>query len=851
MSVTDPPPAPPIVFGTDGWRARIGEEYTYENVRRCAQGVAEWVLAAGHAAKGVVVGYDRRFASEHFAAAAAEVLLAYDIPVPLRGDGHPDADDLVRGRRARRSPCARDDHGLHNPWTDNGFKIKSPTGAAADPTILTVVEAVIRANAGETPPRRPIADGEAAGSGRALRPVPGLRGLPRAASLDLERLKAADVRVLVDPLCGSGAGWIPRLLAGGRIVVDEIHAERNPWFGGVNPEPIRAQRRRGAGASVQGGGYDLGLLLDGDADRAGAADERGDVHPPARRSWACSCTTCWSTAALRQPVVSTINETSMVGPPGRAYGVAVHETPVGFKYVGPKMIETGAMMGGEESGGYGFGMHLPERDGIYADLLLLDLFIREREAGRWPVSSAVQHLHDIAGPSFYLRNDVHADRATYPALKARLLVELREQAPASLAGQAVVRTDALDTNDGFKFWVTDGSWLLVRFSGTEPLVRVYAEATSARPARRAAGRGRAVRDRPGERRRPTRPAASSTTRVRCVARTPGGMLDAIGGIAGPGARCLDPFALADAADGHRAARSVAVLGMGGSAIGGDLVRGIWSDRLRVPVEVVRGYDLPAWVGRETLVVASSNSGAHGGDHQRLRPGRRATCPVAIITTGGPLLDVARRADLPHLTFPGGGQPRAAVGYSITLLAGLLERAGMLAIDDAEVGAAVAAADAAVGAAAPGVATAANLAKQLAWSLVDRIPVIEAGGFLAPVARRWKTQLNENGKSGRGVEELPEATHNTVVGLSPTGWHPGPPDRGLPGERRRPPSQRAACQAVTGAAERRRHRPPGGDQRWDRAASHARWMRSSWVTSRASTLPRCMASTRPRWWPSAS
>jgi phosphomannomutase len=151
---------------------------------------------------------------------------------------------------------------------------------------------------------------------------------------------------------------------------------------------------------------------------------------------------------------------------------------VGFKYVGPKMIETGAMMGGEESGGYGFGMHLPERDGIYADLMLLDLFVRERDAGRWPVSAAVQHLHDIAGPSFYLRTDVHADRATYPQVKDRLMVELREHAPATLAGQPVVRTDALSTNDGFKFWVEDGSWLLVRFSGTEPLVRVYAEATT-------------------------------------------------------------------------------------------------------------------------------------------------------------------------------------------------------------------------------------------------------------------------------------------------------------------------------------------------------------------------------------
>ncbi|HYN48839.1 MAG TPA: hypothetical protein VER83_08220, partial [Candidatus Nanopelagicales bacterium] len=181
---------------------------------------------------------------------------------------------------------------------------------------------------------------------------------------------------------------------------------------------------------------------------------------------------------LRAPVVKSVNETSMAERLGAHYGIVVHETPVGFKYVGPRMIETGAMYGGEESGGYGFGMHLPERDGIYADLLLLDLFLRERAAGRWPVSRAIEHLHEIAGPSFYQRVDVHVDRATYPAMKERLAVELVEKAPTALAGQPVTTTVELSTKDGFKFFIADGSWLLVRFSGTEPLVRVYTEATS-------------------------------------------------------------------------------------------------------------------------------------------------------------------------------------------------------------------------------------------------------------------------------------------------------------------------------------------------------------------------------------
>jgi phosphomannomutase len=142
------------------------------------------------------------------------------------------------------------------------------------------------------------------------------------------------------------------------------------------------------------------------------------------------------------------------------------------------MIETGAMMGGEESGGFGFGMHLPERDGVYTDLLLLDLFLREKAAGRWPVSKAIAHFHEIAGPSWYRRIDVHVDRATYPEVKRRLLVDLREKGPEKLAGQQVTKIEPLSTNDGFKFFVADGSWLLIRTSGTEPLVRVYTEATS-------------------------------------------------------------------------------------------------------------------------------------------------------------------------------------------------------------------------------------------------------------------------------------------------------------------------------------------------------------------------------------
>jgi glucose/mannose-6-phosphate isomerase len=218
-------------------------------------------------------------------------------------------------------------------------------------------------------------------------------------------------------------------------------------------------------------------------------------------------------------------------------------------------------------------------------------------------------------------------------------------------------------------------------------------------------------------------------------------------------------------DSHREVTAVAVLGMGGSAIGGDLVRGIWADRIRVPVEVVRGYDLPAWVGPSTLVVASSYSGTTEETISAFGQAAARKSPSAIISTGGTLLEVARRAQLPHLAFPGGGQPRASVGYAITLLAGLLERTGLLELADAEVEAAAHGADIRVAASAPELPTADNDAKRVAWAIVDRSPIIEAAGILAPVARRWKTQLNENGKTSATWEELPEATHNAVVGYA--------------------------------------------------------------------------------------
>jgi phosphomannomutase len=261
-----------IVFGTDGWRAKIADDYTFANVRRCAQAVAEYVVERGEQTRGIVFAYDRRFASEHFATAAAEVVLAHDIPIVFASQAVPtqmSSFEVVQ----RRSAAGIVITASHNPWTDNGFKIKSPEGASAGPEMLAAIEARIAAGDANAIETRPFADAEAAGLVERYDPFDAYREFS-GRNLDLDRLRAADLDLLVDPMYGAGATWMPRLLAGGRIRVREIHSERNPYFGGVNPEPIPPNVNEALAAIVDGRA-DLGLFLDGDADRAGAADERG------------------------------------------------------------------------------------------------------------------------------------------------------------------------------------------------------------------------------------------------------------------------------------------------------------------------------------------------------------------------------------------------------------------------------------------------------------------------------------------------------------------------------------------------------------------------------------------------
>jgi phosphomannomutase len=460
-----------IKFGTDGWRAAIAEDYTFHNVRRCARAVADHLEQTGAVDRGVVVCWDRRFASEHFARACVEVLAGHGI----RSFVPPEAVPTQVGSFFTREMHAG--AGIvvtasHNPWTDNGFKVKADTGGAAAPEMLAAIEATMDTHpADEQPPRREYDDAVAAGLVEAFDPYPKFRD-QLASIVDIERIRAADRRVLVETLYGSGSGWYTRLLGGGSLTVRELHTERNPYFGGVNPEPIRPNVDEWL-AEIPRWGGDIGIAFDGDADRVGMATEEG-VFVNQLQVFGLLYWYLLEVRGKIGPAVYTVTTTSMAKRLAEIYGTTAHETGVGFKYVGPKMTETDAVIGGEESGGFGFGMHIPERDGLAAGLFLLDLWLTKGSRA----SEVLAELQALAGPSYYDRLDIRFAREGYDAVKAETLARLADEAPTDLAGQEVVERLALETNDGFKFYRGDGSWLLIRFSGTEALLRVYVEARS-------------------------------------------------------------------------------------------------------------------------------------------------------------------------------------------------------------------------------------------------------------------------------------------------------------------------------------------------------------------------------------
>jgi alpha-D-glucose phosphate-specific phosphoglucomutase len=450
-----------IKFGTDGWRAIIAEDYTFDNVRACAASAAMYLQRHGLADRGMIIGYDARFASEDFAIAAAEVVAAYGIRVAL-------TDALCPTPVVSYSIIDRKAGGgivitaSHNPWRWNGFKYKPEYGGSASPEVVEELE-------GELPElvrlKAPQVDIERAKHDGLVQTFdarsPYLAQLARL--VDTDRLKSAGFSVCYDAMYGTGAGYFVALLNGGATKLTELHGYVNPVFPGMHaPEPI-ARNLADMDSTMRAGSFDVGIANDGDADRVGIADERGNFINQLQ-VFALLAYYMLEYRGDRGPIVKSITTTSMVQKLGEMYGVPVHETKVGFKFLGPKMMECDALLGGEESGGYGFRGHVPERDGILAGLYMLDFMAR---AGKRP-SELLAELYEKVGPHHYDRLDIELREDQRDAIVGRAAAAR----PDAIAG---IKVTAIDTTDGFRFMLGETGWLLLRFSGTEPLVRIYTE----------------------------------------------------------------------------------------------------------------------------------------------------------------------------------------------------------------------------------------------------------------------------------------------------------------------------------------------------------------------------------------
>jgi phosphomannomutase len=451
-----------IKFGTDGWRARIAEDYTFDNVRRVTQGFATYLKNHDLAEKGVVIGYDQRFSSDLFAAAAAEVMAGNGIRVWLTNRNCP-TPVISYTVTERQAGGAINITASHNPPPDNGFKVRDPQGGAVPPEGLAEIEDAIPA-LGDVQ-RLPFKDAEDKGLVTRWDPDPAYIA-HLGALVDLDKLRNAGFKILVEPMWGNGAGWFPRLLNGGNNTIWEVHAERHPLFPEMQrPEPIQPNIDVALARTVELGA-DVLLIMDGDADRMGIGDENG-VYINQLQVYALLAYYLLEVRGLRGPIVKTISTTSMLNRLGKMYDVDVHETGVGFKYVAPKVLETNALIGGEESGGYAFRGNVPERDGILGNLYFLDFMLR---TGQTP-AQLLQTLFKKLGQTYYYdRIDTRFPGEKRPAAIARL----NAAKPETIAGVPVT---GIVTLDGYKYELGDYGWLLIRFSGTEPIVRVYCEVT--------------------------------------------------------------------------------------------------------------------------------------------------------------------------------------------------------------------------------------------------------------------------------------------------------------------------------------------------------------------------------------
>jgi phosphomannomutase len=450
-----------IKFGTDGWRGAIAEDYTFDNVRRCTQGFASYLQKHGKGGQWIVVGHDKRFLSENFAATVSEVLAGNGFRVHLTQEATP-TPIIAFSVIDKKAVGAINITASHNPPTDNGYKVRDENGGAIPPQALLEIESLIPDSIDQVK-GIPIEEAESTGLVQRFDPAPAyIEHLKQL--IDLEPIRQSSLNVVVDTMWGNGAGWFTRLLGGGNIRIHEIHNTRNPIFPEMKrPEPIPPNINVGLQATVDRQA-DVLLVTDGDADRLGLGDEHGKFVNQLQ-VYALLAYYLLEVRGERGPIVRTLSTTCMLDKLGKIYNVPVYETGVGFKYVAPKMMETNAMIGGEESGGYAFRGNVPERDGILAGLFILDMMVK---LNRKP-SELIDLLFSIIGAHYYDRID-----RTFTGDRKIREQKILSAKPATIGGLMVT---GLNTFDGYKFSLSDGGWLLVRFSGTEPIMRVYCETT--------------------------------------------------------------------------------------------------------------------------------------------------------------------------------------------------------------------------------------------------------------------------------------------------------------------------------------------------------------------------------------
>ncbi len=467
----------PIHFGTDGWRAVISDTFTFHNLRMVSQAIADalasdtwdtggWRPKEPPHPRKVVVGFDTRFLSDRYAVEVARVMAAngYTVYLAQSDAPTPAISFSVLHRQAIAGVMIT---ASHNAPRYNGVKLKAAYGGAASPEQCRRVEIYLNDN--EERARGPnLMDYHQA---RDLNLIQRFNPLPDyfehlRSLIDFDVIADQPQRIVVDSMYGSGRGVIRSILQGTGCEVREIRSEMNPGFGGVHPEPIARYLGALAGAISTGMG-DFGLATDGDADRIGAMDERGRFIDP-HKIMALALRYLAEKRGLRGDVVRTVSTTRMVDRLAARYGLTVHETPVGFNHIADHMLSGDVLIGGEESGGISFKGHIPEGDGILMGLLLIEIVA----ASRTPLHELVDDLLNDVGPAFYERRDL---RLRHPVAKAELVQQLADEAPVAIGGESVVE---VRTTDGVKYILADDSWLLIRPSGTEPVLRIYAEGRS-------------------------------------------------------------------------------------------------------------------------------------------------------------------------------------------------------------------------------------------------------------------------------------------------------------------------------------------------------------------------------------